>query len=91
MHYVLEPLIIIKILTNTIGFQHCVLEPLKILTDTIGFQHYVLEPLKILTITIGFQHCVLEPLIIMIIVIIKKGKTNQCIHIYMSTSEKRRK
>ncbi len=42
----LEPLII-KILTNTIGFQHYVLEPLKILTNTIGFQHYVLEPLNI--------------------------------------------
>jgi hypothetical protein len=39
-------IIIIKILTITIGFQHFVLEHLiKILTITIGFQHFVLEHL----------------------------------------------
>ncbi len=42
-----EPLIIIKILTITIGILHFVQEPLikKILTITIGILHFVQEPL----------------------------------------------
>ncbi len=70
LHFVQEPLIIIKILTITIGILHFVQEPLiikKILTITIGILHFVQEPLiiikKILTITIGILHFVQEPLI----------------------------